>query len=236
MVKRSKPDLKSGVPARVSRVRIPLAPPPFDDDNLHTSACAHAPRKTPGRGLHPPIHPPTSPRDPVADVFGVSAGELVAIVRRMVRRASGGVTHDLDDAVQETLCRVLAIDAYRFDSTRAVEGFVAMRARWTLRDMRRRESRRGRLDAVDLARSVEPMAPCPLDGATPDLTPHLARLSVADRALLMVHDVDGVSLTLLARQWGVSVATLSRQRSSALAILRSHAWQSATVSILHVDA
>ena len=157
-------------------------------------------------------------------MFGVSAGELVLIVRRTVRRASRGVTHDLDDAVQETLCRVLAIDAYRFDSTRAVEGFVAMRARWTLRDMRRRESRRGRLDAVDLARSVEPMASFPLDDATPDLTPHLARLSGADRALLMAHDVDGVTLTLLARQWGVSVATLSRQRSSALATLRSHAW------------
>ena len=223
MVKRSKPDLKSGVPARVSRVRIPLAPPPFDDDNLHTSACAHAPRKTPGSGFHATIHATTSPRDPVADVFGVSAGELVAIVRRMVRRASGGITHDLDDAVQETLCRVLAIDAYRFDSTRAVEGFVAMRARWTLRDMRRRESRRGRLDAVDLARSVEPMAPCAVEGV-PDLTHHLASLSVADRALLMAHDVDGVSLTTLASQTGVSVATLSRPRSSALASLRSHAW------------
>ncbi len=75
------PDLKSGVPARVSRVRIPLAPPPFDDDNLHTSACAHAPRKTRGRGLHATIHATTSPRDPVADVVDVSAVAL-SFVRR----------------------------------------------------------------------------------------------------------------------------------------------------------
>ena len=214
------PDLKSGVPARVSRVRIPLAPPLSDDDKTQTSARARDPQETRGSGLHPPTHPPTSPRDPVADVFGVSAGELVAIVRRMVRRASGGITHDVDDAVQETLCRVLAVDVYRFDSTRAVEGFIATRAGWTLRDMRRRESRRGRLDAVDLARSVEPMAPCGVEDVPPDLAHHLASLSVADRALLMAHDVDGVSLTTLARQTGVSVATLSRRRSSALAILR----------------
>jgi DNA-directed RNA polymerase specialized sigma24 family protein len=54
----------------------------------------------------------------------VSADELVAIVRRMVRRASGGVSHDLDDAVQETLCRLLALDAHTFGTTRAPEGDV----------------------------------------------------------------------------------------------------------------
>jgi DNA-directed RNA polymerase specialized sigma24 family protein len=136
----------------------------------------------------------------------------------MVRRASGGITHDLDDAIQETLCRVLAIDAYRFDSTRPVEGFIAMRARWTLRDMRRREARRGRLDALDLARDAAPKEhPAPdVPDPLPDLTPHLASLSVADRALLIAHDIDGVSLTMLARQMGVTVSTLSRRRVAAL--------------------
>jgi len=222
MAKRARPDLKSGVPARVSRVRIPLAPPLSDDDKTQTSARARAPQEPRGSGLQPPTGPPTSFRDPVGDVFGVSAVELVSIVRRMVRRASGGITHDVDDAVQETLCRVLAVDAYRFDSTRAVEGFIAMRAGWTLRDMRRQEARRGRLDALDLARDAAPREhPAPdVPDPTPDLTQHLASLSVADRALLMAHDVDGVTLTTLARQLGVSVATLSRRRTGALGWMR----------------
>ncbi len=57
----------------------------------------------------------------------MSADELVAIVRRMVRRASGGATDDLDDAVQETLCRLLALDAHTFGTTRALRGMCGQR-------------------------------------------------------------------------------------------------------------
>jgi RNA polymerase sigma factor (sigma-70 family) len=146
----------------------------------------------------------------------------VGIVGRMVRRASRGVVHDLEDAAQETLCRLLEVDAYRFDSARTLEGFVATRATWTLRDMRRREARRGRLDAVDLARTAPTLdhEPPPIGEIAPDLTPHLARLSAEDRALLQAHDVDGTSLRTLAGQWGVNVSTLSRRRAAALSSLR----------------
>jgi RNA polymerase sigma factor (sigma-70 family) len=147
----------------------------------------------------------------------------VGIVGRMVRRASRGVVHDLEDAAQETLCRLLEVDAYRFDSARALEGFVATRATWTLRDMRRREARRGRLDAVDLARTAPTLdhEPPSIGEIAPDLTPHLARLSAEDRALLQAHDVDGTSLRTLAGQWGVNVSTLSRRRATVLRELRN---------------
>ena len=147
------------------------------------------------------------------------------MVRRLVRRASRGVAHDLEDAAQETLCRLLEVDVYRFDSTRALEGFVAVRARWTLRDMRRREARRGRLDGLDLARTAPTLdhGPPSMLEPPPDLTPHLARLSPEDRALLQAHDGDGTSLRTLAGQWGVNVSTLSRRRSLAHQRLRS-AW------------
>ena len=141
------------------------------------------------------------------------------MVGRVVRRASRGVVHDLEDAAQETLCRLLEVDAGRFDSTRALEGFVAVRARWTLRDMRRREARRGRLDALDLTRSAPTVDHGPPEGIgeiPPDLTPHLARLSAEDRALLQAHDVDGTTLRTLAGRWGVNVSTLSRRRAAAL--------------------
>jgi RNA polymerase sigma factor (sigma-70 family) len=132
------------------------------------------------------------------------------------------VTHDLEDAAQETLCRLLEVDVFRFDSARALEGFVAVRARWTLRDMRRRAARRGRLDALDLARTAPTLdhGPPSIREIAPDLTPHLARLSAEDRALLQAHDVDGTSLRALAGQWGVNVSTLSRRRAAALSSLR----------------
>lgn len=157
----------------------------------------------------------------------MSADELVAIVRRMVRRASGGVSHDLDDAVQETLCRLLAVDAGRFDSTRALAGFVALRARWTLMDGRRRQGREGRALARHLA-STEALTPSVEADALDDEeaaanAAAVGALAVAfdvlpedDRALLQAHDVDGVSLRTLAGHMGVNVSTLSRRRGLAL--------------------
>lgn len=227
MAKRSMGNLKS-LALTGMRVRVP---PPAnrcgDDDDCAVDARAIEPQKTRVRGLHPPSHPPASFRDRVAEAFGVSADELVAIVRRMVRRASGGVTHDLDDAVQETLCRLLAVDAGRFDSTRALEGFVALRARWTLMDGRRRQGREGRALARHLANtealtpSVEVDAIDSEEAAASAGT--IAALAVAfdalpddDRALLQAHDVDGASLRTLAGQMGVNVSTLSRRRRLAL--------------------
>jgi len=222
MVKRAKRDLKSlasqGESGFESRRRQCLR----DDDDRTSQCVAFGNVPTASKAVQPPAQPPSSFGDWTAEAFGVSAVELVAIVRRMVRLASGGVTHDLEDATQEALCRMLEVDAYRFDSTRALTGFVACRARWTLRDMRRKESRRGRLDAADLSRSSAPTEhPAPdVADAMPDLTHLLASLSADERAVLQAHDVEGTSLRSLARQWGVGVATLSRRRAKALSRLR----------------
>jgi RNA polymerase sigma factor (sigma-70 family) len=213
-VKRRQTDLKSLAPHGESGFDPRRRQRRRDDDDCPPLVDGRSTVEQPPSGGHPPSHPPSSPRDPIAEAFGLSAGDLVVMVQRMVRRASRGITHDLDDAAQETLCRLLEVDAARFDGRRAVTGFVAMRARWTLRDMRRREARRARLDAVDLARCPRPVCPPPeITDPSPDLTPHLARLSDDDRALLQAHDVDGTSLRALAGQWGVSASTLCRRRA-----------------------
>lgn len=168
---------------------------------------------------------------PTGDAFGVTAAELIVIVRRMVRRASGGVTHDLEDAVQETLCRLLTADVHRVDPTRNVAGFVALRARWTLADGRRREARQGRADArfvggLDaVARSPEDEAIAAENGREQArkatvATAALASLDAEARALVVAHDIDGVSLRTLATAAGVNVSTLSRRRVVALHAVR----------------
>jgi RNA polymerase sigma factor (sigma-70 family) len=148
------------------------------------------------------------------------------LVRERVRRASRGIGHDLDDAAQETLCRLLA----RFDGARAVAGFVALRARWTLVDGRRRQARQGRTDARYLE-DLDVVTPSPeVDViAAADAAEHehrvravaaaLACLDDDARTLLVAHDVDGVSLRVLAASQGVNVSTLSRRRATAIGAL-----------------
>jgi RNA polymerase sigma factor (sigma-70 family) len=224
------PDLKSGVPARVSRVRIPLVPPPAHDVNSPESHKRSRWRRRLPKPADATIHATIGLRDPVADTFGISAEALTALVARMVRRASGGVGHDLDDAAQDTLCRLLADDGARFDGARAVAGFVALRARWTLVDGRRRQARQGRADARYLeALDVETPSPEADVLAAADTADHeqrvravaaaLACLDDDARSLLVAHDIDGVSLRVLAASQGVNVSTLSRRRATAIGAL-----------------
>jgi RNA polymerase sigma factor (sigma-70 family) len=160
----------------------------------------------------------------------VPAAELAQIVRRAVRRASRGVEHDLEDAAQDALCRILDDDRVRFDGRRALVGFVALRARWTLADGRRRECRAGRLHARYLDEAAT-TAPSPEEGAiaaeddaaraekASDVARAIASLDPDARAIVMAHDLGGTSLRVLARAAGVNVSTLSRRRTAALATL-----------------
>jgi RNA polymerase sigma factor (sigma-70 family) len=181
---------------------------------------------------HPPSYPPSSPRDTAAEAYGVPAAELARIVRRAVQRASRGVEHDLDDAAQDALCRMLDDDRARFDGRRALVGFVALRARWTLADGRRRECRAGRLHARYLDEHVT-TSPSPEDEAiaaedaaaraalAADVARAVASLEPDARAVVMAHDLGGASLRVLAHQAGVNVSTLSRRRAAALAALET---------------
>jgi RNA polymerase sigma factor (sigma-70 family) len=166
----------------------------------------------------------------VADTYGVPAAELARLVRRAVQRASCGVEHDLDDAAQDALCRILDDDRARFDGGRGVVGFVALRARWTLADGRRRECRAGRLHARYLDEQAT-TAPSPEDEAiaaeddaaravhAADVARAVASLDPDARAIVIAHDLGGASLRVLARQAGVNVSTLSRRRTAALAAI-----------------
>jgi RNA polymerase sigma factor (sigma-70 family) len=178
---------------------------------------------------HPAVHP-------AVGTLGLPAGALVTLVRRLVWHACGGTTHDFNDAVQETLRRVLEVDAGRYDGTRPLAPFLALRARWTVRDLRRQEARRARLEAHAVsigAPAVEREAPpTPADvlearerdsvrGAMVAKFPAaLASLPDSQRAVLYGHDVGGRSLRALAKQEGVNVSTLSRRRALGLGRLR----------------
>jgi RNA polymerase sigma factor (sigma-70 family) len=160
----------------------------------------------------------------------VPAAELAQIVGQAVRRACRGVDHDLEDAAQDALCRILDDDHARFDGRRAIVGFVALRARWTLADGRRRECRAGRLHARYLDEQPT-TAPSPEDEAiaaeddaaeqarAADVARAIDALDRDARAIVMAHDLGGASLRDLARAAGVNVSTLSRRRSAALAAI-----------------
>ena len=138
----------------------------------------------------------------------MSTAALVAIVRRMVRRASGGVTHDIDDAVQETLCRLVAVDAHRFDSTRALEGFVALRARWTLMDGRRRQGREGRALARHLA-NTEALTPSVELDAIDDEEAAANADTLAALAVVRFHDLRHSAATLMLERNGGDLKAVS---------------------------
>ena len=200
-----------------------------DEKRPDRAGCASVGRGG-AEGAHPPSHPPSGPRDTAAETYGVPAAELAQIVRRAVRRASRGVEHDLEDAAQDALCRILDDDRVRFDGRRALVGFVALRARWTLADGRRRECRAGRLHARYLDEAAT-TAPSPEEGAiaaeddaaraekASDVARAIASLDPDARAIVMAHDLGGTSLRVLARAAGVNVSTLSRRRTAALATL-----------------
>jgi RNA polymerase sigma factor (sigma-70 family) len=158
--------------------------------------------------------------------FGVTPAQLLALVERMVRRAAGGISHDVGDAVQETALRLLSTDVHRFNPALGLEGFIAKRAMWTLRDMRRREASRGRVEAQALP--AEPTTPASdeLVAAAQQerlqtalaavVAGALAELDEEARAVVEAHDLAGRPLRDLARAGGVNVSTLSRRRARGL--------------------
>ncbi len=176
----------------------------------------------------------TSPRP--QSFGGRTPEELIAIVRQQVRRVNRGRAHDEDDAVQETLARMLDVDANRFDEGRGtVEGLVSKRAVWTLRDMRRRQAAQGRLggrfitdqaDAGDL--DAVPSAEAALTAAAADrarerqalaVRAAVAELERGPRTVIEACDLGGLSMRQLAQAEAVNVSTLSRRRAAGLQVL-----------------
>ncbi len=145
----------------------------------------------------------------------------------MVERVAGRVRHDLDDATQETLVRMLAVDADRFDPGFGIEGFAARRVMWTVRDMRRREAARGRTEARS-ANGANDDAPSPevlhlarLEAAAAAAAARKLKIALGElpadvRGVIQRHDLQGRPLRELARQSGENVSSLSRRRERGL--------------------
>jgi RNA polymerase sigma-70 factor (ECF subfamily) len=123
-------------------------------------------------------------------------------LRATARRLGG----DPDELVQETYLRALAArDSYRRGSNaRAWLQRILVNAALTEHRRRRREGRLAAQLSVQIADS-QPMPSC---GARLDLVRALARLSAADRRLVLLAEVEGLKYRDLARVYGCPIGTV----------------------------
>lgn len=145
--------------------------------------------------------------------------DLEPLLRRVIgARVSDAAT--VEDLVQETLARVLAV-GNRLDDT-SVEAYSIVIARNLVRSLARSEERRQRL----LPRLFDPRLPeDPSQRATEGeerraLTDALAQLAPEDREALIAHHVEGVHTATLGRQLGASAGAVSVRLARARARLR----------------
>lgn len=149
--------------------------------------------------------------------------ERVVDLQPLLRRVIGARVADaatVEDLVQETLLRVLAVDR-RLDDT-AVEAYAVVTAQNLVRSLARSEERRQRL----LPRLFDPRQPeDPAERATEHeerraLTDALAQLSRRDRDALIAHHVEGVDTATLGRQFDGTARAVSVRLARARARLR----------------
>ena len=155
--------------------------------------------------------PPSASPDRVAD--------LEPLLRRVIgARISDAAT--VDDLVQETLARILAVER-RLDDT-SVEAYAIVTAQNLVRSHARAEERRQRL----LPHLFDPRQPeDPAERVTEHeerraLTDALGQLSPVDRDSLIAHHVEGVDTATLGRQQGGSARAVSVRLARARARLR----------------
>jgi len=133
-------------------------------------------------------------------------------------RVSNAAT--VEDLVQETLARVLAVES-RLDPT-SVEAYAIVTAQNLVRSLARSEERRQRL----LPRLFDPRQPDdPAERATEHeerraLNDALAQLAPRDRDALIAHHVEGVDTAALGRQDGRSTGAVSVHLARSRARLR----------------
>lgn len=157
------------------------------------------------------IEPPSASPGRVAD--------LEPLLRRVIgARVSDAAT--LDDLVQETLARVLAVES-RLDET-SVEPYAIVTAQNLVRSHARAEERRQRL----LPHLFDPRQPeDPADRASEHeerraLTDALGQLPPLERESLIAHHVEGVDTATIGRQQGGSARAVSVRLARARARLR----------------
>ena len=157
------------------------------------------------------MEPPSASPDRVAD--------LEPLLRRVIgAKVSDAAT--VDDLVQETLVRILAVGS-RLDDT-SVEAYAIVTAQNLVRSHARAEERRQRL----LPHLFDPRQPeDPAERSTEHeerraLTDALGQLSAVDRDSLIAHHVEGVDTATLGRPHGVSARAVSVRLARARARLR----------------
>ena len=157
------------------------------------------------------MKPPSASPDRLAD--------LEPLLRRVIgARVVDSAT--VDDLVQETLARILAVES-RLDET-SVEAYAIVTAQNLVRSHARAEERRQRL----LPHLFDPRQPeDPAERATEHeerraLTDALGQLSPVDRESLIAHHVEGVDTATLGRPHGVGARAVSVRLARARARLR----------------
>jgi serine/threonine-protein kinase RsbT len=128
----------------------------------------------------------------------IDAAALLPVVERVVR-ARMGAHPDADDVVQEAMARIIA-SADRIDPVTA-EAYAITTARNLVTNTWRTQNRfrRNRHRLVDLDRPDGPEESADTDADREAVAAALARLTDAERDLLLAHEVDGVHLEDLAR-------------------------------------
>ena len=157
------------------------------------------------------MEPPSASPDRLAD--------LEPLLRRVIgARVSDDAT--VDDLVQETLTRILAVER-RLDET-SVEAYAIVTAQNLVRSHARAEERRQRLlpHLFDPRQPEDPAERAAEHEERRALTDALGQLSPVDRDSLIAHHVEGVDTATLGRQQDRSARAVSVHLARARARLR----------------
>lgn len=155
-----------------------------------------------------------SPPDPAGGV-----ADLVPLVRRVIAlRVSDQST--VDDLVQETLARLVAVEG-RLDPT-ALAPFAVVVARNLVRSLARTRERERRATPrmLDPSEPEDPEERALRDEDRLALVAALERLSGPERESLVAHDVEGVGTEALAQRFGTTPGALAVRLTRARARLR----------------
>lgn len=156
--------------------------------------------------------------DPASSSPG-QIGDLVPLLRRVVgARVSDAAT--VEDVVQETLARVLAVED-RLDQT-SLGPYAVVTARNLVRSLARTEERHQRLSpgVVDPRQPEDPAERVTEDEDRRALEAALAQLPPGDRDSLIAHHLEGVDTATLGEQHGGSARAVSVRLVRARARLR----------------
>ncbi len=149
---------------------------------------------------------------------GAALGELLTTSRQDLRRYAEYhcVVNDVEDAVQESLILV----SRRLGDLRKTEAFTS----WLFRIVKHECNRMRRgwrmLTNQDIDESIQPVAACDPNELRQDIGRMLAQLPAHYRAILLMRDVEGLSLNETAERLGLELAATKSRLHRARVLAR----------------